>query len=110
VIECTPAVSELVGNTAWAVLSRTTFPRNVLPSKKDTEPAGIVEPDGFVVTAAVNVTILPVFTGFAFAATVVLVEFPCSTNRYAATPPMTGLLARMTEVASSPSVAKAYRI
>lgn len=78
-IECTPAVSELVGNAAWAVLSRATFPRNVLPSKKDAEPDGV--PLAELKTAAVNVTCWPTIDGFRSAVRVVLVEIPSSSNR-----------------------------
>jgi len=76
VIECAPAGSEAIENVAWPVLLRMTFPSNVLPSKKDTEPAGIVVLDGFVVTADVKVTVSPVPTGLGFAAIPVLVEIP----------------------------------
>ncbi len=63
------------------MLSSATFPKNVLPSKKDKEPPGVVEPDGFVVTAAVNVTVEPKLAGFTSAANVVLVEMPSSSKR-----------------------------
>jgi hypothetical protein len=78
VIECSPDVSELVGKAAWPVLSRVTFPRNVLPSKKEAEPDGI--PLVELKTAAVNVTCCPTIDGFKSDVSVVIVETPSSPN------------------------------
>lgn len=52
------------------------FPREVLPSKKETEPAGV--PVVVLKTAAVNVTCCPEAAGFTSAVTVVFVEIPNS--------------------------------
>ena len=78
-IECTPAVNELVGKAACPVSSSATLPRNVLPSKKDVEPVGV--PLAELKTAAVNITCCPRIAGFTSAVSVVLVELPCSSKR-----------------------------
>jgi hypothetical protein len=70
VIECDPAVSELVMNVACALPFRAPLPIWVVPSKKFTVPEG-VPPE--LVTAAVNVTDWPTVEGLAEDVTVVVV-------------------------------------
>ena len=53
-MECTPGVNELVEKAACPVPSSVTFPRNVLPSKKDVVPVGV--PFVELNTAAVKMT------------------------------------------------------
>lgn len=70
VIECRPVVRAEVEKVAWPTASRVPVPMLELLSRNETVPLGVPPA---LVTAAVNVTATPAFTGFTEAETVVVV-------------------------------------
>ena len=70
VIECRPVVRAEVENVAWPLASRVPVPMLDVLSRKDTVPVGVPLA---LVTAAVNVSDTPAFTGFEEAETAVVV-------------------------------------